>query len=147
MKAIVNEGCIGCGLCASTCPAVFTLEDGVAVAMAGDIPEEELPAAAEARDGCPVSVIDIQADVPPQAAAAAPKTALRRFDGLQCGFCLSAAGRSCPFGAKCAETAAVAASPPVSAPPVRVHTAAHIHCSSFSRSSLLYVSGSSRRGP
>ena len=124
MKAIVNEGCIGCGLCASTCPAVFTLEDGVAVAMAGDIPEEELPAAAEARDGCPVSVI-----------------------GLQCGFCLSAAGRSCPFGAKCAETAAVAASPPVSAPPVRVHTAAHIHCSSFSRSSLLYVSGSSRRGP
>ena len=59
MKAIVNEGCIGCGLCASTCPAVFTLEDGVAVAMAGDIPEEELPAA---RDGCPVSVIDIQAD-------------------------------------------------------------------------------------
>ena len=50
MKAIVNEGCIGCGLCASTCPAVFTLEDGVAVAMAGD------------RDGCPVSVIDIQAD-------------------------------------------------------------------------------------
>ena len=58
MKAIVNEGCIGCGLCASTCPAVFTLEDGVA----GDIPEEELPAAAEARDGCPVSVIDIQAD-------------------------------------------------------------------------------------
>ena len=124
MKAIVNEGCIGCGLCASTCPAVFTLEDGVAVAMAGDIPEEELPAAAEARDGCPVSVID-----------------------LQCGFCLSAAGRSCPFGAKCAETAAVAASPPVSAPPVRVHTAAHIHCSSFSRSSLLYVSGSSRRGP
>lgn len=41
MKAIVNEGCIGCGLCASTCPAVFTLEDGVAVAMAGDIPEEE----------------------------------------------------------------------------------------------------------
>lgn len=35
MKAIVNEGCIGCGLCASTCPAVFTLEDGVAVAMAG----------------------------------------------------------------------------------------------------------------
>ena len=62
MKAIVNEGCIGCGLCASTCPAVFTLEDGVAVAMAGDIPEEELPAAAEARYGCPVSVIDIQAD-------------------------------------------------------------------------------------
>ena len=62
MKAIVNEGCIGCGLCASTCPAVFTLEDGVAVAMAGDIPEEELPAAAEACDGCPVSVIDIRAD-------------------------------------------------------------------------------------
>ena len=62
MKAIVNEGCIGCGLCASACPAVFTLEDGVAVAIAEDIPEEELPAAAEARAGCPVSVIDIQAE-------------------------------------------------------------------------------------
>lgn len=40
MKAIVNEGCIGCGLCASTCPAVFTLEDGVAVAMAGTFPRK-----------------------------------------------------------------------------------------------------------
>ena len=120
MKAIVNEGCIGCGLCASTCPAVFTLEDGVAVAMAGDIPSR----------------------------SSGPKNRIAPLRRPAMRF-LPVCGRacSCPFGAKCAETAAVAASPPVSAPPVRVHTAAHIHCSSFSRSSLLYVSGSSRRGP
>lgn len=59
MKAVVNEGCIGCGLCASTCPSVFTLTDGVAVASTQDIPAADASAAAEARDACPVSVIDI----------------------------------------------------------------------------------------
>ena len=33
MKYFVNDGCIGCGLCAGTCPNVFSMsDDGVAVA-------------------------------------------------------------------------------------------------------------------
>ena len=34
MKYIVNEGCIGCGLCEATCPEVFSMSDaGTAVAI------------------------------------------------------------------------------------------------------------------
>ena len=41
MKYFVNDGCIGCGLCAGTCPNVFSMsDDGVAVAIETDVPEE-----------------------------------------------------------------------------------------------------------
>lgn len=41
MKASVDKDtCIGCGLCPATCPEVFSLEDdGLAVAIEGEIPE------------------------------------------------------------------------------------------------------------
>lgn len=43
MKYYVNENCIGCGLCESVCPEVFSLSDeGVAVAISKDVPEEAL---------------------------------------------------------------------------------------------------------
>lgn len=59
MKYIVNEGCIGCGLCEATCPEVFSMSDaGVAVAIEGEVPEEALAAAAEAKEGCPVGAIE-----------------------------------------------------------------------------------------
>ena len=59
MKHIVNEGCIGCGLCEATCPEVFSMSDaGVAVAIESEVLEEVLDTAAEAKEGCPVGAIE-----------------------------------------------------------------------------------------
>lgn len=61
MKASVDqEGCISCELCTSICPSVFSMNDnGKAEAIEDDIPEDSLQEAEDARDGCPVSVIDL----------------------------------------------------------------------------------------
>lgn len=58
MKFHVNENCIGCGLCTNTCPDVFHMNDGTAVADPNPVdPSLEGPAT-EARDNCPVSAIE-----------------------------------------------------------------------------------------
>ena len=59
MKATVNENCIGCGLCAGVCPEVFSMGDD-GFAHGGEVPEELLADAQEARDGCPVSAISLE---------------------------------------------------------------------------------------
>lgn len=60
MKAIVNDGCISCGACVAACPEVFRFDDnGVAEAYTAVAPEYE-STAVEARDSCPVSVIDLK---------------------------------------------------------------------------------------
>ena len=58
MKYHVNDNCIGCGLCESTCPEVFSMNDDVAVAIEGDVPTTALATAAEAKEGCPVGAIE-----------------------------------------------------------------------------------------
>ncbi len=59
MKAIVDENlCIGCELCADTCPEVFRMmEDGLSHVIADPIPEEQYDCVQEAVEICPVSAI------------------------------------------------------------------------------------------
>ena len=61
MQANVDkELCIGCELCTSICPEVFSMDDdGLAKAIDSEIPEDVQESAKEARDGCPVDAIDI----------------------------------------------------------------------------------------
>lgn len=59
MKFFVNEDCIGCGLCPSVCPEVFSMTDeGVAKAIADDVVGNTAACAEEAQQQCPVSAID-----------------------------------------------------------------------------------------
>ena len=59
MTCSVNSNCIGCGLCTTLCPQVFSMEySPMAHAVQGDIPAELESTAMEARDACPVAAID-----------------------------------------------------------------------------------------
>lgn len=60
MKAVIDrDGCIGCGLCAGTCPEVFRMaDDGLAEAY-NDIQSDIEDTAEEAAENCPVDVISI----------------------------------------------------------------------------------------
>ena len=50
---------IGCGLCASMCPEVFTMTDeGTAAARDEIFPEQE-PQVQEAAESCPVNAIEV----------------------------------------------------------------------------------------
>lgn len=62
MKATINRsGCISCGLCIGTCPEVFHLAgDGLAEVIAEEVPAELEDKAIEAKDSCPVSVIEVE---------------------------------------------------------------------------------------
>jgi len=54
----VDSHCIGCGLCSSTAPDIFTLDDnGQALVVHQPTTAEEIELAAQALDDCPVQSI------------------------------------------------------------------------------------------
>ena len=61
MKAIVDQDmCVGCNLCADTCPAVFRMEDDKAVVIADEVPAEAVESCQETAENCPVEAISIE---------------------------------------------------------------------------------------
>ncbi len=61
MKATIDrESCISCGLCADTCPEVFRMADDGLAEVCGEVTAENVDAAKEAAENCPVSVITIE---------------------------------------------------------------------------------------
>ena len=61
MQIHVNGKCIGCGLCASTCPDVFFITDGgTAAAFTPEVGHDLANQVGAAADNCPVSAIEVR---------------------------------------------------------------------------------------
>ncbi len=58
MKVYVDkETCIGCGLCESTCPDVFEMQDNIAFTKNEMVPKEQEDCTKQMEKDCPVDAI------------------------------------------------------------------------------------------
>ncbi len=61
MKVTIDQdGCIGCGLCAETCPEVFRMNDESIAEVYGEATEVLADQVHEAAENCPVGVINVE---------------------------------------------------------------------------------------
>jgi len=59
VKVSVNQKlCIGCGACASICPAIFEMKNGKSFVKTKKI--DDVACAKEAKSACPVSAIKVE---------------------------------------------------------------------------------------